>query len=253
MPRNWFSKNARREGKGVRLARFLSKCGVMSRSRAVELIVAAGVTVNGKTVCDPEFRIHPALDEVRIEGHPVSAPKPTYIALNKPVGVVTTAHDPEGRPTVYDFLPPGSGWLMPVGRLDKQTSGLLLLTNDTAFAERVTSPTHKVPKTYLVKVKGAVSQETVARLSSGVTLDDGYTTLPAEIVVTRRNKGTTWLQFTLTEGKNRQVRRMCEAVGLQVLQLIRTRIGSLELGGLPKGKWKYLDESDIRLIFGSAS
>jgi 23S rRNA pseudouridine2605 synthase len=171
MPRCWFSKNARKEGESVRLARFISKSGVMSRSRAEELVAAGKVTVNGKPVCDPEFRISAALDEVRIEGQPVSAPKLTYVALNKPIGVVTTAHDPEGRPTVYDFLPPGSGWLVPVGRLDKQTSGLLLLTNDTAFAERVTSPTRKVPKTYLVKVKGEVTRETVARLSGGVTLD----------------------------------------------------------------------------------
>jgi 23S rRNA pseudouridine2605 synthase len=221
----------------------------MSRQRAIETTAARKVTVNGKPISNPEFRIHPALDEVRIEGHPVSAPSLTYVALNKPIEVVTTSHDPEGRPTVYDFLPADSGWLAPVGRLDKQTSGLLLLTNDTAFAERVTSPTRKVPKTYLVKVSGFVSQATIALLSTGVMLDDGYKTLPAKVSEVRHNKGSSWLQFVVSEGKNRQVRRMCEAAGLRVMQLIRTRIGGLELGGLPKGKWKHLSQAEIEAIF----
>ncbi|MDQ7780114.1 MAG: pseudouridine synthase [Planctomycetota bacterium] len=249
MPRRWFSKNAAREGKGVRLARYISKCGILSRSRAGELIAAGKVQVNGKPVFDPEIRISPVLDNVEIDRQPIARRPPTYIALNKPTGVITTAHDPEGRPTVYGLLPPDSGWLIPVGRLDKDTSGLLLLTNDTAFADRVTSPTRKVPKTYLVKVQGKITDETVDRLQNGVAIDDDYVTLPAKVSIDRRNKGTAWLSVTIFEGKYRQVRRMCEAVDLHVQQLIRIRIGKLELGPLAKGSWRPLSEEEKAAVF----
>jgi pseudouridine synthase len=176
------------------------------------------------------------------------------IAFHKPRGVVTTRSDPGGRPTVYDALGGVGGWVFPVGRLDRDTSGLLILTNDHRLGERLTSPDHHVPKTYHARVAGIPDREALRALREGLTLDDGSLTRPAKVRVLgtpRRGGGaSTWLEIVLTEGKNRQVRRMGAAVGHDVLDLVRVRIGRLGLGDLAPGESRELDAEEVRLLGG---
>ncbi len=179
----------------------------------------------------------------------------TYLAMHKPAGVVTTFDDPQGRKTVYDVLPPevaGGAWVFPVGRLDAKTSGLLLFTNDAALGEGLQNPETGLPhveKRYELKVKGEVAPEALERLRRGVELDDGYRTRPAIACdVLRTSPGSTWLALTIVEGRNRQVRRMLEAVGHEVQKLRRTRIGPLELGELASGATRPLTRGEVRAL-----
>jgi len=186
------------------------------------------------------------------------------LAFHKPVGLVTTRMDPGGRPTVYDALgdvgrlaPAGTralpGWVFPVGRLDRDTAGLLVLTNDHRLGERLTSPEHHVPKTYHARVAGVPDAEALRALREGLPLDDGTVTRPAKVRVLgtpRGEEGSTWLEIVLTEGKNRQVRRMGAAVGHEVLELVRVRIGRLDLGDLTPGEWRELGPEDVRRLLG---
>lgn len=233
------------------LDRVLSKAGLGSRTDAGEWIRAGRVRVNGKLVRSPDHWVDLDRDRVTLDGKPVRGDDPVYIALYKPKGYLTTWRDPKGRPTVYDLLQDLGQWVVPVGRLDLDTSGLLLLTNDTQFAERITNPDFKVPKTYLVKASTRLSDEQIEKLRQGVELKDGPTR-PAGVVRLRDSAKYTHLEITISEGRNRQVRRMIEAVGSKVLKLVRTRIGPLAIGDLPIGKWRRLTKSEVRSLLKAA-
>jgi pseudouridine synthase len=228
------------------LARALSKFGVCSRSEAVRRIEAGRVRLNGRVVKRPEARIDPERDEVSVDGEVVGDLVETLaIALHKPVGYVTTRRDPAGRPTVYDLIGDVGRYVFPVGRLDRDSSGLLVLTNDHRLGERLTSPAAHVPKTYHVRVAGLPDAQALRALREGLPLDDGPTR-PARVrSLGARRDGTAWLEIALTEGKNRQVRRMCAAVGHDVIDLVRVAIGRLSLGELAPGRWKTLDAKDL--------
>jgi pseudouridine synthase len=174
--------------------------------------------------------------------------KKVYIALNKPAGVVTSRGDNRGRSTVYDCVRDVDRWVFPVGRLDMDTSGLLILTNDTAFADTLLSPGSKVPKTYYVKVSGVVSLEQYFQLAYGVDIGRGEVTGPARVRETRSTEKYTWFELMITEGKNRQVRRMCDAIGHEVLKLVRIRIGDFALGDLSTGEYRLLATSDVKKL-----
>ena len=225
------------------LERVLSKAGLGSRTQARGWIHARRVQVNGKTVENPDLWIDLDRDKVLFDGKPLREKERIYILLHKPAGYITTLKDPEGRPTVYDLIPEIKTFVSPVGRLDLDTSGLLILTNDTQFAERLTNPNHKVPKTYLVKCDDPLSDDALQALRQGVELSDGPTK-PA--VVTRL--GTSRIEMTITEGRNRQVRRMIEAVGAKVTKLVRIAIGPVQIGDLAQGTARELTSGELRLL-----
>ena len=231
------------------LERVFSKAGWGSRADARSWIAAGRVRVNGKLVRNPDHWVDLVLDKVTLDGRPLHGASKQYILLYKPKGYLTTWRDPEGRPTVYRLVEDAGAWLSPVGRLDLDTSGLLLMTNDTAFAERLTNPDYKVPKTYLVKTASRLSDEQIASLRAGVALSDGPTR-PAEAVRVRDSGSHTFLELTITEGRNRQVRRMIEALGSKVLKLVRTAIGPIPIGGLPIGRWRRLTDDERRALEG---
>ena len=231
------------------LERVFSKAGLGSRTDARTWIVAGRVRVNGTVVENPEHWVDLDKDRVTLDGKPLRAAEPTYILLYKPKGYLTTWRDPEGRPTVYDLAADAGTWLSPVGRLDLDTSGLLLLTNDNDFAERIANPDRKVPKTYQVKAATLLTDEQLEKLRKGVELSDGPT---RQAAVKRLRDGPkhTHLEITITEGRNRQVRRMLEAVDSKVTKLVRTAIGPIRIGELPIGKWRRLTEDELRQLGG---
>ncbi len=233
-----------RDRKLKTLERVLSKAGLGSRTEARSWVAAGRVRVNGKVVRNPDHWIDLERDRVAFDGRPVRAARRIYLLLYKPKGYLTTYQDPQGRPTVYDLIPTVKQWVFPVGRLDLDTSGLLILTNDTDFAERVTNPKHKIPKTYLVKSIGRLTEEQLERLRTGVELSDGPTR-PAEVRRLRDSGNHTFVEITITEGRNRQVRRMLEAVGSGVLKLVRTAIGPVEIAGLQPGQYRTLAPSEL--------
>lgn len=231
----------------ISLARALSKFGVCSRAEAVRRIEAGRVRVGGKVVLWPARRIDPTRDVVTVDG--VRARDETerlVLALHKPVGYITSRVDPGGRATVYDLLGDVGRWVFPVGRLDRDTAGLLVLTNDHRLGERLTNPDSHVPKTYHARVDGVPSAEALRVLREGVPLGDGALTRAARVrALGAARGGTTWLEIVLTEGRNRQVRRMCATVGHEVRELVRVAIGRLGLGDLPRGQWRRLDAHEI--------
>ena len=229
------------------LDRVLSKLGVCSRTESREWIEAGRLQVNGHTVRDPEQWVDLDRDRIALDGKPVRAEQKAYFLLNKPKGYLTSYTDPDGRKTVYDLLGPIDQWLFPVGRLDLDTSGLLLMTNDSDFAEHITSPDHHVAKTYLVKSSLLLTDDQLRQLREGVELKDGLTK-PAQVRRVRDSEKYTFLEITITEGRNRQVRRMIEALGAVVLKLVRVSIGPLRLGTLQMGKWRQLNPDEVRLL-----
>jgi len=229
------------------LERLFSKAGWASRADARGWIAEGRVRVNGAVIRNPDHWVDLEKDRVQFDGKPLRDAAPRYILLYKPKGYLTTWRDPQGRPTVYDLLRDAGAWLSPVGRLDLDTSGLLLMTNDTAFAERLTNPEYKVPKTYQVKTSTLLSDEQLAQLRKGVVLSDGPTR-PARVERLRDSARYTFLELTITEGRNRQVRRMIEAVGSKVLKLVRTAIGPLRIGELPIGRWRDLSGEELRSL-----
>jgi len=220
------------------LDRILSKAGIASRTTTREWIEEGRVKVNGRVVRNPDHWVETAKDVVHLDGLKVRAEKKIYIALNKPAGVVTSFGDNKERPTVYDYLKDLDRWVFPVGRLDMDTSGLLILTNDTEFGEALLKPESKVPKTYYVKVAGVISADEYFSLAWGLDIGRDERSGLAHVREVRTTEKYTWFELTITEGKNRQVRRMCEAIDHAVLKLVRIRIGDLELGDLSVGKWK---------------
>jgi len=231
------------------LERVFSKAGRGSRTEARRWIGEGRVAVNGVTARNPDQWIDLARDKVTLDGKPIAATRGIYIVLYKPKGYLTTYRDPENRPTVYDLIADLDAWLAPVGRLDLDTSGLLLMTNDTAFADHVTSPAHLVPKTYQAKTATLLSEEQIERLRRGIELSDGPTR-PAEVRRLRDSAKRTFVEMVLTEGRNRQVRRMIEAAGSRVLKLVRTAIGPLRIGDLAIGKWRRLTGEEIAALGG---
>lgn len=229
------------------LDRVLSKAGAGSRTEARKWIAAGRVAVNGKVIQTPDFWVDLERDEVSFDGRPLKSARRIYLLLYKPKGYLTTYKDPQGRPTVYDLIRDVREWVFPVGRLDLDTSGLLLLTNDARFAERITNPAYKVPKTYLVKASTFLTDEQLARLAGGVMLSDGPTR-PAQVRRLREAGGKTVFEIILTEGRNRQVRRMVEALGAKVLKLVRTAIGPIQIGGLAIGSFRELTPEERRLL-----
>ena len=234
------------------LDRILSKAGVGSRTEARRWIADGRVQVGGRVVRDPETWLDPQRVKIRLDGRPLVRAERVHLLLYKPKGYVTTYRDPRGRKTVYELLPPDSGYLFPVGRLDLDTSGLLVMTNDAPLAERLTNPEHEVPKTYLVKASRQLTDEELGRLATGMELKDGPTR--ATTVTRLRNPGgRTVFEITLKEGRNRQVRRMVEALDAKVLKLVRVAIGDLTIGKLPIGKTRPLTADEVRRLSSPSS
>ena len=237
----------------VSLARSLSKFGVCSRREAERWILAGRVAVGGRTEKRPERRIDPRRAVVTVDGAPVGdETERVVLVLNKPPGYVTTRLDPGGRATVYDLLHDVGRWVFPVGRLDRDTGGLLVLTNDHRLGHRLTDPAHRVPKTYHALVRGVPGLDTLAVLRDGAPLPDGTVTRPARVRVVGSTRVAdelrTWLELVLTEGRNRQVRRMCAVIGHEVVDLVRVAVGGLALGDLPAGEWRRLTPDEVRRL-----
>ncbi|MGE5173083.1 MAG: pseudouridine synthase [Betaproteobacteria bacterium] len=229
-----------------RLQKIISAAGITSRRAAEQLIVEGRVRVNGRVVTELGTKADALKDHIKVDGKLINPKQPlTYIMLNKPAGYVTTMSDPEGRPTVHDLLKGVKIRVYPVGRLDYNTEGLLLMTNDGSFAHLITHPRHELPKTYLVKVKGVIEEGKLGELEKGVYLDDGKTA-PAKIKKIRKEEANSWLEITIHEGKKRQVRRMFDRVGHSVIKLKRVRTGSLTLGDLAEGKYRYLTPAEVK-------
>lgn len=230
-----------------RLQKYLASCGIASRRKCEEYILQGKVQVNGKVVTELGTKINPDKDTVKFDGKIVNQAKNlVYILLNKPIGYVTTADDQFGRDTVLDLVKVRER-VVPVGRLDMYTSGALILTNDGDFVYKVTHPKHEIEKTYTVTVKGIVKNNEVEQLRKGVTIDD-YTTKPAKVKIlkTDTEKDISRLEITIHEGKNRQVRKMCEAVGRKVLALHRSKIGKIGVKDLELGKWRFLQKREVQ-------
>jgi len=238
----------RRTLKKVGLARAISKLGYCSRSRAAELIAAGRVKWNGTVRRDPETPVHLGKDRIEVDGQPVARSSTIYLVLNKPRGIVTTAEDEKGRETVYSCLPENLPWLSPVGRLDKASEGLLLLTNDSEWAARITAPETHLDKTYHVQI-GAIADETLLQeLRNGIRSSDGKFLRMKNVRMLRSGEHNSWLEIVLDEGKNRHIRRMLEALKIEVLRLVRVAIGPLALGDLPKGATRALEPNEKQAL-----
>jgi 23S rRNA pseudouridine2605 synthase len=237
------TRNKKAQGgplKKVGLARALSKLGYCSRSHAAELIAAGRVKWNGAVRRDPETPVHLGKDRIEIDGQPLAETSRIYLALNKPRGVVTTAADENNRETVYAYLPEGLPWIAPVGRLDKASEGLLLLTNDSEWAARVTAPETHLDKTYHVQISAIPDEALLQAMRNGIRASDGEFLRIKNIRVLRQGEHNCWLEIDLDEGKNRHIRRMLDALKIEVLRLVRVAIGPLALGDLPKGATRTL-------------
>ncbi|MBQ6255912.1 MAG: rRNA pseudouridine synthase [Clostridia bacterium] len=231
----------------MRLQKYMAACGVASRRKAEEMIAEGRVTVNGAKITEMGTQVEEG-DEVRLDGQVIRPEaEKRYVMYHKPAGEVTTVSDPEGRRCVLDHFRDYPVRLYPVGRLDYDSEGLLLLTNDGTLTERMLHPSHQVDKTYLARVSGSVTMDEVRQLRAGVMLDD-HKTAPAKVRVIKLEAEATVVLVTIHEGRNRQVRRMFEETGHQVMQLRRVRFGPLNLGDLPRGKWRELTAEEVRSL-----
>ena len=236
----------------IRLQKHLSECGIASRRKAEELIAAGKVRVNGR-IASLGDKVDPKRDKVTVSGKTVIAQtQKVYIMLHKPRGFVTTMKDEMDRKCVTDLVKDVGVKVFPVGRLDRNSEGLLIMTNDGGFANDLTHPSAHVNKTYRVTVKGDVTDEKLLKLQEGILLD-GVKTLPCDVFVAERKADRTVLIFIIQEGRNRQIRRMCESVQLEVLRLKRTEIAGVKLGMLPQGKWRPLNEKEMRRLTNISS
>ena len=229
-----------------RLQKYLAECGIASRRKCEEYILQGKVQVNGKTITELGVKVNPEKDKITFEGKNVKQEdKKVYILLNKPIGYVTTSDEQFGRDKVLDLVKVRER-VVPVGRLDMYTSGALILTNDGDFVYKVTHPKHEITKTYTVTVKGIIQNEEVEQLKNGVKIDD-YITRPAKVKIlkTDEEKDISRLEITIHEGKNRQVRKMCESVGRKVIALHRSKIGNIGVKDIELGKWRYLKSFEV--------
>jgi pseudouridine synthase len=234
------------EDREIRLQKYLASAGVASRRAAEGLITAGRVAVNGNTVTVLGVKVDPRRDKVTVDGKPIADRQAMlYFALNKPRGYVSTASDPEGRPTVLDLVPTQAR-LYPVGRLDADSEGLILLSNDGDLAYRITHPSHQIDKEYNVVVEGRPSEAQLQQLRDGIEIEeDGSRTAPAQIMIIKWMRDAMWLRVVIREGRKRQIRRMFDAIGYPVLHLQRIRIGSLRLGTLPLGEYRSLTKQEV--------
>ncbi len=231
-----------------RLQKIISAAGVASRRAAEELITEGRVRVNGRVVTELGTKADASRDHIKVDGKLINPRQPLiYLMLNKPAGFVTTMSDPEGRPTVQDLLQGVKTRVYPVGRLDYNTEGLLLLTNDGDFAHLITHPRHELPKTYLAKIKGVLDNRAIEMLEKGMFLADGKTA-PAKVRKIRKEEMNSWVEITIHEGRKRQVRRMFDHVGRSVIKLKRTMTGGLSLGDLPEGRFRHLTPDEVRSL-----
>lgn len=235
------------EGSPERLQKILARAGVASRRQAERLIREGRVKVNGRVVRELGVRADPFHDHIRVDGRRIRTAPALYYVFHKPVGVVTTLSDPQGRPCIGDLAQELPARVFPVGRLDVNSAGLLLLTSDGPLAQRLTHPRYKIPKQYRVKVRGLPDEKALGRLRRGIRLEDGLTR-PATVVLERTRGKKSWLRVTLTEGRRRQVRRMCETVGHPVEKLVRVQLGPLSLGGLRPGLLRPLAPEDVAAL-----
>lgn len=231
----------------IGLARALSKLGYCSRLRAAELIRAGRVRLNGQVAGDPETPVRMSRDRIEADGKPVTAQSKRYLMLNKPRGVVTTASDEQGRETVFEYVPDGF-YVAPVGRLDKASEGLLLLTNDSEWGARIAAPETHLDKTYHVQVSGEVTPAMLEAMREGVHTPEGERLRARSADILRRGPKNTWLVVVLDEGKNRQIRRILDGLGVEVLRLVRVAIGPLQLGALAKGACRPLARHEKEIL-----
>ncbi len=237
----------------MRLQKYMAECGVASRRAAETMITDGRVCVNGNTVTELGTKINPDSDTVTVDAKPIKQPqKLVYIMLNKPRGYVTTAKDNFSRNIVLELVPKELGRLFPVGRLDYDSEGLLLLTNDGALTFHLTHPSHEVTKSYVALVSGTPNEEALFALRNGVVID-GRKTLPAKVLLKKAEADKSVLQITISEGRNRQVRKMCAAVGHEVLRLRRVAEGPLSLGTLKPGEWRHLTYKEIAMLKGNTN
>ena len=235
----------------VRLQKFLAESGVASRRKSEELIEQGKVKVNGRLAMIGD-KVDPKKDTITVSGKKIVKTKTfTYVVLHKPRGFITTMSDEKDRKCVAELIKDVEGRVYPVGRLDKDSEGMLLFTNDGAFANAMTHPTKHVPKTYRVTVRPSISEEQITALTQGVIIEDRKTA-PAEVRVITKEEGRVVLEIILYEGRNRQIRKMCEEVGLEVARLKRTAIGSIKLGMLKQGSWRHLTEDELRKLMIAA-
>ena len=231
----------------MRIQKFLSRAGVASRRKAETMVLEGRVSVNGTVVTELGTKVEPSRDRVEVDGVPVRLPDPLWIRFHKPAGVLCTAVDTHGRRTIYDLLPREHRTLRYVGRLDLETEGLLLLTNDGDIANRIQHPRYQVEREYDLSVRGVPSKKDVARLREGVQLDDGLAR-PIRVEVAAPVDGCGKLTLVMTEGRKREVRRLMYAVGYPVVTLVRVRFGPVKLGGLPVGEWEALSSHDVMAL-----
>ena len=239
------------ESRKIGLARMLSKLGYCSRSQATELIRAGRVTLNRATRRDPESPVRSDRDEIAVDGHVVRPANYIYLVMNKPRGLVTTTSDEKGRETIYSILESGGealSWVAPVGRLDKASEGLLLLTNDSEWASRVSAPESHLPKTYHVQINLIASEGLLRAMERGVRSEDGDVLRAMRCRPLRSGEKNSWIEIILDEGKNRQIRRMLSALDCEVLRLVRVAIGPLQLGDLAKGAHRSLTAEEKKAI-----
>lgn len=230
-----------------RIHKILSEMGIASRRKAEDIIKEGRVTVSGR-VATIGMKVDPAREHIKLDGKLLTKSEPrVYLMLHKPRNVVTSLHDPQGRPTVKDFLKGVKYRVFPVGRLDFDSEGMLFITNDGDFAHAVLHPSKKIPKTYLVKVKGVLEEEEITKLRKGIQLKKRMTA-PAMVKKTRKTEQNSWLEITIHEGKKRQIRRMLDIIGHPVLKLRRVRIDGIELGGLEPGALRYLTSEEINRV-----
>jgi 23S rRNA pseudouridine2605 synthase len=250
LKRNPIRKNKRSGATPARhgLARALSKLGYCSRSQAEELIRAGRVRLDDVTRRDPETPVNVGWDRIEVDGRTVGASKRIYLAMNKPRGLVTTASDEKGRDTVYSCLPKELPWVAPMGRLDKASEGLLLFTNDSEWAARILAPEAQLSKTYHVQVAAIPRDEALASLTNGFRVEDGESLRAKSARILRHGERNAWIEIVLEEGKNREIRRMLEHHGMEVLRLVRVAIGPLELGLLKKGEARPLTVEEKRAL-----
>ena len=232
-----------------RLQKFIASCGIASRRKCEQIIAEGRVKVNGETVREAGLKIDPNRDKVAVDGKEiVRENRPVYIMLNKPAGYVTTARDQFGRPTVLDLLRGVEERVYPVGRLDYDSEGLILLTNDGDFAYGLTHPRHRVDKTYTAVVMGRPSRREIDRLNKGVEIE-GHMTSPADIRLVNSHGNKSVFRVVIHEGRNRQVRKMFEAIGYTVVSLKRTAVGKVQLGTLAPGKWRFLKDTEVKDLY----